>query len=209
MARYSPESIDDIFVAVSTSINAQNIKKDFGSGTEESINPLFIRSDQDVTRGSKNPSDIDYPFVSYKIISENTESFRSHIVKNEAGGLENNDPNKPINKNTRNIKKKVVVSISIVSDTESGLDKCYFIGQLITDYFFTTDVPDAVVFIADSTIENRTTDLNGEIEYKIGFDIRVDINDALVKTSEAIREIKIGTTVDTIGDTVEDEIITK
>ena len=59
------------------------------------------------------------------------------------------------------------------------------------------DLIDAVAFINNKEIQNRTTEIDGEIEYKMGFDIEIEFTESIEKVSEAIKKIRVGNEVET------------
>jgi len=185
--------IDDIFADVETYVRNSGLQfTDPVPGTID-LKPAFIRDDQDaIVQG-----DINYPFVTYRIISDPIESSWNHIFRNISGGLENGDPNKPNNKNIREIKVRPVISINAISETVDGLDYCRLILSKVLQYFWEYDLTDAVAFINDKQIENRSTEIEGEIEYKLGFDLEIEFTESIEKISEAIRKIRIGNETET------------
>lgn len=205
MGQFKLTQIDDVFVNVEKAIDNKNISEDFGSGPII-INPSFVRDDQDFIKNALGEGDIKYPFVTYRIINDPIEPLFNHIFENKSAGFENTDPKKPNNLNIRSIKVRPTISINIISDGEDGLDACNKIAREILEFFFITDLKDAVAFITDETIQNRTTEIDGEIEYKLGFDIDIEFTETIEKTGEAVREIGINTTTDTGSGTFNDKI---
>jgi len=185
--------IDDIFADVETYVAESGLQfTDPEAGTVD-LKPAFIRDDQDAII----QSDINYPFVTYRIISDPIESSWNHIFRNISAGLENEDPLKPNNKNIREIKVRPVISLNAVAENVDGLDYCRLILSKILQYFWEFDLTDAVAFINDKQIENRSTEYEGEIEYKMGFDLEIEFTESIEKILEAIRKIRIGNEVGT------------
>jgi len=187
MSQYDLSQLDNIFIDIEKHIKDKNI----------SVAPAIVRADQDFIKKAINSGDINYPFVTFKAITTPIEDRWNHVIEDKSGGLENDDKNKPNNLNIRSMQVRPMVSISIVSETADGLDKCNKIAQEILEYFYTTDLKEAVAFIDGKVIEDRTTAFDGEIEYKLGFDIEIQFNATIEKISEAIKTIIIDSTTDT------------
>ena len=215
MGQYDIGQVDEVFSLVETAIKNKDIRKDFGAGPIV-ISPEFIRDDQENVISSINDGDIKYPFVTYKIINDPIEDAWNHIFQDESGGLENDDPNKPFNRNIRYVKVRPMISINIIAETADGLDACNTIAREILAYFWTTDlqaalsegdnIVKAVSYINNQQIENRSTEIDGEFEYKLGFDIEIEFEETIETVREAVRKIVIGSNTELPNGVAEGEI---
>ena len=170
--------IDDLFDAMRTS-------SIFNSAY------YFIRADQD---GDK-PARV---FVTYKVINEFVESAWSNIREASYSA-----PNNTEIKTKQ--KSNPVISITIVGNTPNDYDEMRTVAKKIFQYFRETEFTDYSVLVISPNVEDRTTFLDAEYEYKLGFDIRLDYCE---ETSQIFEEVQTIESEYTARDPGENDVVT-
>jgi hypothetical protein len=153
---------------------------------ETALSIPIIMADQDGREPAR-------PYVSYKILVEDVEHPRSNVISYEANsttpGAETSD---------RKVEEisEASISLTIRGENQTKMTELYQTASSIFRYMKTqTDL----VLLYDTSLEDRTTFIGAEYDYKIGFNFTINYCEKYTEeTIERMNSVEITPTADEV-----------
>jgi len=164
----------------------------FFSTMATSLSIPIIMADQDGTEPAR-------PYITYKIINENVEHPRSNIRRNTAAVTTPGSETSYIKIEEKSIP---VISITVRGKNQGDMAATRETARKLLHYM---KLQDAITILYNTAIEDRTTFIGGEYDYKIGFDFRIDYRDDY--TLETVERMNTIESEREVNDTAIDDLI--
>ena len=170
--------IDDLFDAMATALTA-----------ELGYTVLFIRPDQVQPKPAR-------VYGTYKVINEQVNSLHTEGQEREENGA---DPTKA--DVHYYMQSRATVSINLYGDTvdpDEGDDQetMRALANAVINYFRVNKWATMTVRVLSPAVEDRTSYVEPDYVYQLGFDIRLDVTEKLTYTLEATEKITLKPTAD-------------